>query len=727
LKAELILNVLEHLKSTEEVEKALNSIPRTYDGCYEFTLKQIERKEATERDLAFKILTWLSHVFDGLTVTALQEALSVQIGDEKVDKRKLIPVDDIISVCSGLVVTYTAEDTQKIRLLHETASTYLKNNRLAGLAGHKMILKACLAYLSLPKFSELCFFRIRTDERERKHAFYKYAAKYWPMHAIQGDLERTFRDQIINFLESTQRQSADEFLSAHYPSAWHGGSDGGKPWTDVNKDSIRRRDGPVHAAAAYGLPATVRYLIQKKGYQKEQRNSFGETPLHRAAQVGSTRTMEELIIQGADLRAKVHHHYLKETTALMLATLCQQIHSVRVLLNHGMDVNLDRRLGGTFDANNITVPLHMAASTNTELTRLLLDHVALVQLPGICPQFPEVWPSSLHFAVFYAHAFQDGLLDRVNLLLDRGASINSQSSAGNTVLHMAILAENQDLVRVLLQKGANVTTQNKKGKSPVQLARERGHLLWIEEGVPTALLQNLPTGPPLHQAIWSRNYSLVNELLEAGHDIAEEDQEKVTPWEYCILSGDVELAQILVDHMKKHNSTNHVGNTAFEIALKHMTAFDYTDERTWEKTVEICIKLLPFRRIFDPTLEFTKVESPICNYKKTFFIWAAELGRTSQVKFLLSCGSNVNAVDTFGSTGLHYAVGRRNFDMVNLLIQNGANLTLELQDGRTPLIMAEAAASIPVKELLKAALSRQLSSGTSSAIGDVRIEPESRP
>jgi ankyrin repeat protein len=700
LKAELILNVLEHLETAKEVRDALNSLPPTYDGCYEFTLRQIERKDTDQRDLAFKVLSWLSHALGGLTVTALQEALSVQAGDKKVDEEKLIPVDDLISVCSGLVVTDTVNDTQNIRLLHETASRYLKNIRSARFPpGHEIILKACLAYLSLPEFSDLCFFKIRADERARKHPFYEYAAKYWSDHAIQGNLESTFRDPIVNFLESNQRYSADEFLSSGRPSAW--GWDRGTPWTDWNKHSISRKDTPLHAAATYGLRTTVRYLIKKKGCGKDRRNNFGETALHRAAQVGKTGTMEELIAHGADLDAKVQHHYLNEATPLILATICLQTEAVRILFNHGVDVN-------TFDPKYRTFPLHLAASMDTKLTRLLLDRGALVNFPGKSPGFPETWPmTSLHFAVFYAHAFQGGALDRVSLLLDRGANINAQSSLGNTALHMAILAGHQDLARLLLQEGANVSLQNKNGKSVVQLARERGHLHWIEEGVPKEIFRKLQTGPPLHRAIWSKNYSLVNELLETGHDIAEEDQERVTPWEYCIRSADVELAQILVDHMNRHKSFDHVGNTAFGIALNHMTAFDYTDQQSWEKTVQICSLLLPFRRMFDGNLEFAKAESPICNYKKTFLIWAAELGRISQVEFFLHCGSDVNAADAFGNTGMHYAVGNKNMDVVRLLNENGFNLKLENLQGITPLIAAEKTENIHIRDYLKAALFEQ--------------------
>jgi hypothetical protein len=79
----------------------------------------------------------------------------------------------------------------------------------------------------------------------------------------------------------------------------------------------------------------------------------------------------------------------------------------------------------TFDPIYRTCPLHLAASMDKKLTRFLLDHGVLVHFPGKSPCFPETWPmTSLHFAVFYAYAFQDAL-NRVNLLLYRGANINA--------------------------------------------------------------------------------------------------------------------------------------------------------------------------------------------------------------------------------------------------------------------------------------------------------------
>ena len=437
---------------------------------------------------------------------------------------------------------------------------------------------------------------------------------------------------------------------------------------------------------------------KEKGYEKDQHNNFGETSLHRAAQVGRTGTMEELIAHGADLGAKVPHYYLNDAASLILAAICLQAEAIRVLLNHGVDVN-------TFDPKNMTCSLQLAASMDTKLTRLLLDRGAFVDLPGKSPHFPETWPmTSLHFAVFHAHVYQ-GALDRVRLLLERGAKITAQSSTGNTALYMAILAGHKDLA--LLKKVQASAFKTKKANPLSNLHGGLSH--WVEEGI-SEISKNFPTALPLHTAVWSKNHSLVYELLETGNDIAEEDNNKVTPWEYCIRSSNIEIAEILVDHMKRQKSLDHVGNAAFEIALSHMTMFDYTDRHSWEKTVMICNILLPFRRITDPNLEFAKTESPICNYKKTFLIWAAEQGRISEVEFFLRCGSDVNATDTFGNTGLFYAVNTTNVDvdMVKLLIEKGSNLTHANHEGITPLIAAEKHGNIPIRELLEGELLRRL-------------------
>ncbi|KAK5325159.1 hypothetical protein LTR93_004636 [Exophiala xenobiotica] len=705
LTAELILNNLEHINAVEEVEARLKSLPTTYDGYYELSLKQIEMQDPLQRDKAMKILALLSHALDPLSVDALQQAVSVQPGDLELDNDERWTAEELKTLCDGLVIIETKEvdnfPTQYAALMHETASTFLKNVRSEYLpAGHAVALKACLAYMSLSYFSHLGVQQIRVDERARKYPFYNYAAKNWSQHALQGALESTFKESIINFLESPHRQSADELIARHRHSAW--GCEHAVPWTDWNKNSIERRDPPVHAAASYGLSKNLSFLLDHKGYKSDTVNNFGETPLHRAAQTGKRGSIDVLLAHGADMDAKVPHHYLNDANVLILATLCQQVDAILVFLNHGLGVN-------TYDPKYLTFPLHIAASTDTNLTRLLLDYGAKVDFPGKSPVYPETFMTSLHYAVFNAHVF-NGALDRVSLLLDRGANINMQSiMTGNTPLHMAILGGHETLMIYLLERGANINVRNKAGKSGVQLLREKGLFSSTPDVIPAEVLVQVEHMPPLHYAAWSRNHALVCQLLAEGHDMEQKDQDGSTIWDHCIASNNVDLAKTLVDYMEEQQlpQRNEIGNAAFDLALKAMTAFDYTDHNTWKSSVKICQQLLRYRKEIDNGLDFAKARSPICDYNKTYLIWAAEQGRISQAQFLLDCGADVNAADRFGSTGMHYAVNNRDENMIKLLMERGFDLKIKDQYGYTPVDCAARRDNQFIYGYLKLELSRQ--------------------
>jgi ankyrin repeat protein len=353
-------------------------------------------------------------------------------------------------------------------------------------------------------------------------------------------------------------------MARHRPSAW--GCEHATPWTDWNKLSINRRDSPLHAAATYGLSKTLGFLLNNRGYRKDILNNFGETALQRAAQLGTTRAMDVLLAHGADLDAKVKQHYFNDANLLILATHCCQVDAVQVLLNHGISAN-------TYDPKYLTFPLHLAASTHTKLTQLLLNYGATVDFPGKSPCYPETFMTSLHFAVFNAHVF-NAAHERVNLLLDRGANINCQSMTGNTPLHMALLGGHDDLVLLLLQRGANVGLRNKQGKSALQLARERGFFSSKEDSDPPEALSKLKDIPQLHSAVWSRDHPRVCELLGRGYDMEQKDQEGSTVWDYCIGRADIELAKLLADYMEEHQLSRRkeIGNAAFETALKSMTS-----------------------------------------------------------------------------------------------------------------------------------------------------------
>ena len=60
-----------------------------------------------------------------------------------------------------------------------------------------------------------------------------------------------------------------------------------------------------------------------------------------------------------------------------------------------------------------------------------------------------------------------GDIERLKVLLASGVNVNIKDENGNTPLHHAVSANNQEIVEVLLANGADINIQNKDGATPL--------------------------------------------------------------------------------------------------------------------------------------------------------------------------------------------------------------------------------------------------------------------
>jgi ankyrin repeat protein len=72
-------------------------------------------------------------------------------------------------------------------------------------------------------------------------------------------------------------------------------------------------------------------------------------------------------------------------------------------------------------------------------------------------------------------AAQDGALERVAELLDRGAPINAFDELGKTPLHYAAQTGNLELMRLLLRRGADVNAHDETRIGNTPLGEVAGH------------------------------------------------------------------------------------------------------------------------------------------------------------------------------------------------------------------------------------------------------------
>ncbi|GAC1343059.1 MAG: hypothetical protein NVSMB23_16420 [Myxococcales bacterium] len=111
--------------------------------------------------------------------------------------------------------------------------------------------------------------------------------------------------------------------------------------------------------------------------------------------------------------------------------------------------------------------LHLTAFfSRTEAALLLLAHGADASAPSRNPMMNQP-----------LHAAAAGRADKalVQALLDAGADPDARQRGGICALHSAAQQGNAELVRLLLARGAERALAADDGRTPVDLAREKGH------------------------------------------------------------------------------------------------------------------------------------------------------------------------------------------------------------------------------------------------------------
>jgi len=99
------------------------------------------------------------------------------------------------------------------------------------------------------------------------------------------------------------------------------------------------------------------------------------------------------------------------------------------------------------------------------------------------------------------HPSEDGAVDVIKMLLDRGVDINAANNLGLTAVHGAVQRSQgigngtgEKIITLLAERGAKLDAKNKKGQTPLDLARAgEGQILnrTVDSGPTAKLLERL--------------------------------------------------------------------------------------------------------------------------------------------------------------------------------------------------------------------------------------------
>jgi ankyrin repeat protein len=283
-----------------------------------------------------------------------------------------------------------------------------------------------------------------------------------------------------------------------------------------------------------------------------------------------------------------------------------------------------------------------------------------------------------HGADLKSHAGTQALLeacwkersDMVNMLLDRGANINSDYE-DDSPMTAALESSNGPLAQELIARGAEVNARGWGGWTPLMLAASSGDAetlkllldykadvdmleaagksvlhfshtypgitrLLLEHGAATEVRANCNDATPLIECAQFGDTDALGHLIEFGADVNAKEDDNATALMYAAERGDMKAVELLL-------------NAGAEVNVVG-------------RSVEMCI---------------TNVEA------RPALMWAVSSRHLEVARTLLEAGADVNAVTDYGYTALILATWTEEARLVELLLEFGADVSMRDLEART--------------------------------------------
>jgi ankyrin repeat protein len=351
-----------------------------------------------------------------------------------------------------------------------------------------------------------------------------------------------------------------------------------------------------------------------------------------------------------------------------------------LLLNNGATLppSQSRRTGNRKHVNTTFHPLHQAYTSNhTELI------VKLFEVQVDVNHVNDDGRTVLYLALLKEDQ------DMVERLFHNGANAMCKDSHDVTPLHIACSKGNVDLVRYLIYEGASssINAQDSKGDTPLHIAcsvNSSDVVKYLLEQEANVNCTNLDGTAPLHIACSKGNLEIVEYLVDApkgarinlrtkGPNKRKMGLKRRSPLHFAVISDHVEIAKLLLRGNPKAGRRGIVyrgGAKVDPLDYRNHTPLYYCIEHDAEK----CFALL----LSDPHQGKSR-NSDLYSVMNTLM----ELHRPNMFNILLAHHPTaVHDLNTQGQTILYHVT---NTEYCKILLTNEATLSLTDVHGNTPL------------------------------------------
>ncbi|KAK2771043.1 ankyrin repeat-containing protein [Colletotrichum kahawae] len=301
----LQLGTILQKRTRGHMEDAIGSISDDLALVFEQVMTRINHLPGDYRQLAQRVLAWLTHAKSALTAEEIGDALAVTDSIEKGLRSwsaRYCPLPKmIIDCCQGFVLMEPS--THVLNLSHYTIREYFEKNtdKLFPLVKQDMA-STCLSYL---------------------YPFLSYAARHWGKHVAETEQEKEVADLLSYFLQK-RNSTAAAWQVMRFARGFRQ-----RYWAPDECLSVT----PLHLASRFGLKITLHRLLNNDEETTIDLGTakVGSTPVIFAASEADPETLLLLLQYGAN-------PFIRNWFGNALHCACEagMSKNVRLLVQHGM-------------------------------------------------------------------------------------------------------------------------------------------------------------------------------------------------------------------------------------------------------------------------------------------------------------------------------------------------------------------------------------------------------
>ena len=386
--------------------------------------------------------------------------------------------------------------------------------------------------------------------------------------------------------------------------------------------------------------------------EEEDKNFTFDSALLESSKSGNNEVVQFLL----DLGVNINYTNTKGKTALMLASKAGHEEIVQTLVSAEANVNLQ-------DSKGQTALVLASEAGHEEIVQTLVSAGANINLQDSKGQ------TALMLASEARHE------EIVQTLVSAGANVNLQDSKGQTALMLASEAGHEKVVQTLVSAGANVNLQDSKGQTALILARNVEILRCLLLAKADPDLQRKDGKTALHIACYDYQNTVVELLLIYHASPVIENINHDTLFMTLVRENDTDILK----HMLNAIPSSHLSSgIVLACRLGHSAVFSLLVKQL-ECTPQVIDLFISCAEgdvgsVIQHIVKFNIDPNTTLISGITPLMIASSFWNADVLKCLLEAGADVNSNDQDGYSPLTYAIiGNSSFHIVQCLLEAEAN------------------------------------------------------